>query len=479
MKYDGKMDENTYNVIIVGAGISGLYAAFQLKSRFPLLNILIMEQTDETGGRIKTGTWKNFILEYGPMRFEPDLQPKFWKLITDLNIHTIDFSPYTSPYDNPDYNKLELNEITAIIQSNYAPAFALIKFALKIILKGIWDVDVKYITDREKKKLFLKEEGKFNGSFLYEQGIWDVFSCVLSKEAIDYLQVKGTFYHMLSVNPNAADMICFLLDIIDTANDTLITVHNGSNEIISKLESRVKSLGTSFLFNTKVVEFQDKGSSVIVKSNYEEYFYCNRLIFTLPYKAYSDIIGFSPHITNIMTESVILLELFKLFVIFTDPPYNSNSIPKVNSGANKIPCRELHYYYDDTTNLGMIQIYGDYPSINFWNTFSKNQASLCSENINKENMSQHVLLRGHIQRSLKSLFPNTNSEIEYYSMINWSNKPLNTGVHLWRPGYKSNDIMHELHKIGNVHVCGETFSTYQGFIEGALISVDKVLTTFE
>ena len=64
-------------------------------------------------------------------------------------------------------------------------------------------------------------------------------------------------------------------------------------------------------------------------------------------------------------------------------------------------------------------------------------------------------------------------------MINWSNKPLNTGVHLWRPGYKSNDIMHELHKIGNVHVCGETFSTYQGFIEGALISVDKVLTTFE
>ena len=53
------------------------------------------------------------------------------------------------------------------------------------------------------------------------------------------MQNKGTFYHLLAINPNAADMICFMLDIIDTANDKLITIKNGSYEIINRLKEEV------------------------------------------------------------------------------------------------------------------------------------------------------------------------------------------------------------------------------------------------
>lgn len=41
------------------------------------MDITIIEQNSFTGGRIFTEKWGNFILEHGPMRFEPDLQPKF------------------------------------------------------------------------------------------------------------------------------------------------------------------------------------------------------------------------------------------------------------------------------------------------------------------------------------------------------------------------------------------------------------------
>lgn len=476
------MNYNNKKVLIVGAGISGLYASMKLKTLHPDMDITIIEQNSFTGGRIFTEKWGNFILEHGPMRFEPDLQPKFNKLITELNIETIDFSPYTSTFIMPDFNKLEINEINAISSSNFAPAFALVKYALTQILKDIWDLDVKYIQDREERKTHLKQNAKYNGHYLYEQGLWDVFSCVLSKEAIDYVQSKGTFYHMLAINPNAADMICFMIDIIDTANDKLITMKNGSNEIIKKIEKRVNLLGVKFIFNKTVTEFFNNEHNVTVKTDSNDVFVADRVIFTLPQKAYSDINGFSTSIKTLIQNSIMLLELFKLFVIFTNPPFDEDSIPIVNKNADKIPCRELHYSYDPLEKLGMLQIYGDFPSINFWNTCLRRKAQLSSSDntFNDDDItkSHRELLIDHIQRSLKKLFPEKNCELKHYSIINWSNPPLSTGVHFWRPGYQSLQIMDKLHKLGNVHICGETFSTYQGFIEGALISVDKVVESF-
>ena len=466
---------NNHDILIGGAGISGLYAALKLKRKFPYRQIHILEQTNKVGGRIKTEKWGNFTMEYGPMRFEPDLQPIFAKLIEELKIDTIEFSPYTSPHEEPDFNKLEISEIIAIKEANdYAPAFALLKYALTSILKDNWDMNMKVIENREEKKIKLKSEAKFNNAYLYEQGIWDVFSCVLSKEAIDFLQNKGTFYHLLAINPNAADMICFMLDIIDTANDRLITIKNGSYEIINRLKEEVDKLGINIIYNSSITEFQDNGSGVVsVMTKSGTTYFCNRLILTLPQKAYDNIKGFKQDIKLLLKNSVILLELFKLFVIFSEPPYDETSIPKANHSACKIPCRELHYDYDKENKLGMIQIYGDFPSINFWSSFLKNKATISPNDVTK-----NPLIEGHINRSLKKLFPDNDCKLMYYSMINWSNSPYRNGVHFWRPGYKSNEVIENIHKIGNVNICGETFSTYQGFIEGALLTVDKVISTF-
>lgn len=477
--------------IIVGAGISGLYAAKSLKTKYPDSHITILEQRDTCGGRILSEKCGNFILEHGPMRFEPELQPKFKKLIHELQIETIEFSPYTSTYLLPPLDKFESHEVDAIIKSKLSPAFALVKYALNEILKDLWDLDVKYIEDRETKKTFLKENAKFNGHYLHNQGIWDVFSCVLSKEAIDFIQSKGSFYHMLSMNPNSADMICFMIDILDTVNDKLITIKNGSYEIISSLEKQVKAIGVDILFNCEVIEFVERNGScsdesktiITLKTKCNQLFIANRAIFTLQQRAYEKIQGFSNDIKTIMRNSVMLLELFKLFVIFTNPPFNEWTVPIANHNANKIPCRELHYSYDKLNKLGMIQIYGDIPSINFWNTCLRGLQSLSSsDNLSlndnhhsHETTNQKELLMYHIDKCLNKLFPSNNCEIKHFSIVNWSNEPWCTGVHFWKPGYQSTKIMKKLHKIGNVHICGETFSTYQGFIEGALISVDQVI----
>jgi hypothetical protein len=78
-------------------------------------------------------------------------------------------------------------------------------------------------------------------------------------------------------------------------------------------------------------------------------------------------------------------------------------------------------------------------------------------------------LRSIFSRAARSTF-----SIAHFGLLDWSKD--GTGVHLWRPGYCSAVVAQRLAAGAHgVHVCGEAFSTCQGFIEGGLLSVDLAL----
>src|SRR5262249_3898624 len=63
----------------------------------------------------------------------------------------------------------------------------------------------------------------------------------------------------------------------------------------------------------------------------------------------------------------------------------------------------------------------------------------------------------------------------------WGKDPYGAAVHVWRPGEQSWIVAHKLASfslnggVPNVHICGDAYSDYQGFIEGALRSAGTVL----
>jgi len=77
-------------ILIAGGGFSGLYSALQLSERGHEITLL-EASPDRWGGRMETTTLNGFITEWGPMRFETQLQPKFGKLIDDLKIELVPF----------------------------------------------------------------------------------------------------------------------------------------------------------------------------------------------------------------------------------------------------------------------------------------------------------------------------------------------------------------------------------------------------
>lgn len=64
--------------------------------------------------------------------------------------------------------------------------------------------------------------------------------------------------------------------------------------------------------------------------------------------------------------------------------------------------------------------------------------------------------------------------------VDWTSSPFGGGWHLWQPGWNSYKIIQKLCRPSthhDIHVCGEAFSAYQAWVEGALSSAEYLLQT--
>ena len=77
------------------------------------------------------------------------------------------------------------------------------------------------------------------------------------------------------------------------------------------------------------------------------------------------------------------------------------------------------------------------------------------------------------------------ASIASFAIRDWSKPPFGAASHAWLPGINVPEAMDRLKAFnllghpgrGNIHVCGEAYSDYQGFIEGSLRSASKTLAS--
>jgi phytoene dehydrogenase-like protein len=378
-----------YDVVIVGGGVSGLYAAYQLRNAGK--RVLLLERQPRVGGRVVTEERLGHILEYGPMRFEADLHPAFDKLVREelaLPLHS--FAPYTCPRQLPDLNAVTYEETRAIHESAaLAPAFALLQHGLRLVLGEQWDVlhdDVRDPT-RAVRKAWLRRHGLFQGRPLYavrgrlqggclhayacvlsccghldtdlsvlQHGIWDTLAHVLSRAALDFLQQKGTFYHVLHLNPNAADTISFMLDVLATARAALVTVEGGSYRIVDALLARVRATSTAIRLDARVAALREAADGrVLLELDDGSMLAAHHVLLTCQQSCLKQLRGMPAELAPLL-DAVMVVSLFKIFVILHDPPFSATDLPCPNFGADKVPCREIHYAYNTENNTGMIMV---------------------------------------------------------------------------------------------------------------------------
>ena len=73
----------TFDYLIVGAGIAGLYTAYRLNQNYPNAKICILEASKTIGGRLHTIHYDNLHFEGGGARFNTE-QLRIQSLVKEL-----------------------------------------------------------------------------------------------------------------------------------------------------------------------------------------------------------------------------------------------------------------------------------------------------------------------------------------------------------------------------------------------------------
>jgi Flavin containing amine oxidoreductase len=146
--------------------------------------------------------------------------------------------------------------------------------------------------------------------------------------------------------------------------------------------------------------------------------------------------------------------------------------------------------------MGMVMLYTDHPASEYWKTLVRKEdgdahtkASICGPGRDHPRLRDALLHylgsdRERLRRRPEGSQTARRKEAETligsvaeYAIRDWSCDPFGAGCHAWRPGVQSLPIRQRLpafalehanERVKNVHICGEAYSDYQGFIEGAL-----------
>ncbi len=520
IEYQSKSKDMTKNIFIAGGGFSGLYSALKLSEKGHLVT-LIEASPDRWGGRMETSVMEGFITEWGPMRFETQLQPKFGQLIDDLKI---ELEPFTGPRANPSrYPQYDLP-----LQEQNLDSLDLLRRGVLLIMGKAPNDPLDYgcqdwidsLTEDDFK--VMRKESTLNGRPMWNTGFWNALSedGILSHQALMKIRDTGTFYHMIPDNLNAIEWCIWWLRAFKSDGQFLSTIKKGTEEItIQILKVLSARSNVTFMNNAKLISFHaDKSKTDISYMHNDQMIHtkADHLILAMPQYPLKKLAEFLPKDIAKDLDAVNGFAMTKIFFVLNKPWWGYDQTPQ--SRANRMPTREIHYFrrskIKDEDGYGMILLYTDKPATEFWNYYIEDKDKHDRAEINKNDEIKHQFsnfLSKEVYRSVQGneamstaglkltkealvLYSKMSLEeikedifksIVSYGIRDWSCSPYGAGNHCWKPGVKSWEIQDKFKAFSlnegtkNVHIVGEAYSDYTGFIEGAINSSDWALAEID
>jgi hypothetical protein len=496
------------DTVIVGGGIAGLYTCYKLKQlKGDNHTIALFEGTNRFGGRIETVEMGGFLAEYGPMRFEKMAQPLLMNLIAELGLETNHFAPYTAANDPDSLFDLTFDESGGKRQGRKLTTLELLTLGiLRLLNTSGGDIDNPkdprhwewWATLDEEYYGYVRNRAEYNGKPLYQLGFWNALSLVLSYSAVDKIIHYGTFYHLVHFNPNAAEWIIFWLRGLHPY-DELVGVKQGVEAIVRELVHRLNGLDESnstsehsvplHLNHRLTALFPQPDGRVLLEFEADHAAVkalARHVVLAIPRSPLMQLRHLFPGHIGELVDFVIPIPLLKCFFV-SENPWWDESTP-VQTRALSTPAREIHYYFKNagSSKRGIVMVYGDQPSMNYWKPFVQQKEHLKAE-INLDRR----LVEGYLQylrsnpngADIKEIETEAES-ISCFGIRDWSQEPFEAGCHIWKAGVRVEEAIKELNAFSlhnappsnrNVHICGEAYSDFQGFIEGGLRTALQVL----
>jgi monoamine oxidase len=406
-----------YDIIIIGAGIAGLYTGIQLLKKYPHYNIIIIEKYKYIGGRVVS--YSKDISDIGTVSWENGAgrihssHKIVQGLLKQYDIKTVPISDniqYISDSGNDayfeDFIHLYLQPLTLL------PLSVLQENTLYSLCKDIYGI-------KETQRIFER------------------------------------FPYYTEVHVLRADIAFEQFKVEMGTRNNYYVCKNGLSELIKAITGDFTSRGGIIQTGAEVIGIHRIDSnSLKVNMKDNEPVYCTKIICTIPVASIRKINIFS-NWTPI--DHLRMMPLLRIYMVFPKSMGGIwfKNIPKT------VTSNKLRYIIPINAAKGTIMVsYTDGVYTKEWMKYVTAKEY--------EKLSEKLL------SELRSLFP----DCEIPAPVFMKAHPWYDGTTAWLPGkYDIKKVYNDILKgpIDDIYVCGESYSFRQAWMEGALESAQDVL----
>ena len=416
-----KLYMNT-DFVIIGGGISGLYCYNQLLKNNKTKNkkIILLEQNPFLGGRIYTDkvekSGKKYSFEAGAGRFGNN-HKRLKRLMKEVGVYK-DRMKIPNQIDFIDVKRRDnLKHHTWYLE--------------KIV-----------------KKYANKQNQHILSKLTFKQVLNKNFSPEIVKYVVDSYEYKDLF------KTNAYAAVNNYYKNLRQSHQFYI-LKGGLSNIIKNLSKKVKKRGGDIRMNSYVQDIKkDKDGFLVIYSNgtIKKKIKTKNIIFTVTNKALAKFKIFSP-IKKKLIESVRDTPLTRIYSVFDNKNIWFNDIIKTTTTS------PIQYVIPINEKEGSIMSsYTDLDNAVMWFNLYKKSEKKMEDKLIKE---------------LSKIYDMKIPRPKFNKVYHWQN-----GVSHWLPGYNVEKVKSKIVKpfaSENLYIAGENYSSYQGWMEGALETSDAVL----
>lgn len=405
------------DVVIVGAGLAGLHCALRISERYPRQRIVVLESYSMAGGRVSTFTRGKVHWEAGAGRI-----PESHRIISSYcDRYALTRFPISSDAGYVDKDGIRQNIWNSIVTSiqralSRLPSSVLGHYTMYDVLRKLYDKET--VDD-------------FISYFPYRSEITTMRAdLAFSKE----FSAAESFY---GIKEGLSALIHHMTDDLRKRGVNILYKH------------RVTGLGTQHLFPMHLHCMTPHGMKT---------FTAGKIIFAVQSNALRTIRPFS---TYPILKHLKMTPLLRTYAIFphTNKVWFDDLSRLVTRGS-------LRHIIPINAKEGVIMTsYTDEDDTRVWNAYRKKGDTCLTKALLKE---------------LRALFPSKTIPNPLYATSHYWEE----GCTYWIPGSyspvkESTAIMQPFpNRFPDVHVCGESYSMKQAWMEGALEHADAMLHTF-
>lgn len=509
------MNQEAYetDIAIVGAGVGGAYSAWRLMDKMSApghQKIDLFEMSDRIGGRLyslKLPGMPNMPAELGGMRYFSS-HAVTRELVNTLGLPTLDFpnsgiegnisfvrNHHLRDMDFRDPDKVPYQ--LSFNERGKTPG-ELIQYVIDTL------VPQSVCASSNEWRAFRKSH-VLEGKKLYEYGWWSLMDWVLSREAVELINDAGG-YDVPFRNWNAAVAMDVFRNNAPGWNVPSKMITTGFQSLPEALVQRFIDQGGRYhsrhrLCSITPFEQQGKTRVKLVFENAQGakmVVNARHAILGLPKRSLELLDQDSVHLRTPEIQSdidsVTSKPAIKLYLGYPYPWWKVLGI-KGGKSVTDLQIKQSYYFGAEedrpageagNTNALLLAAYSDGRVLDYWHPLSRGSEFAGAENpfvpdglsplpdVNRATNNQVV----QAQKELKALHSLKYIPKPYTAAyMDWSQDPYGGGYSFWKLGHRSLSTQKRMRHLGGlpIHICGDSYSDLQGWVEGALTCTELML----